>query len=425
MGAGFRPSRSDHVTGIDEPGRLPELVPIRYGRMLPSPFTFLRGSAGAMAFDLATTPATGICVQLCGDCHLMNFGCFGTPERNFIFDLTDFDETLPGPWEWDIKRLAASVVAAGRSIHLSDLRCTEAAQACVRSYRRWMRKFAKMRALDVWYSRIDGEKVLDLVHRNGSRHRVDTVVTKKCPPTIERMFPKLTEVIDGQRRFRDHPPLVFHSPQGASFEKEMHHFLTRYRETLPDERRPLLSRYHMVDLAMKVVGVGSVGRRCAILLLSAGDDDALVLQYKEAGPSVLEPFVSKGKHHNNGQRVVRGQHLLQSASDLFLGWASDDQGRDFYFRQLRDMKATVRVEGMSASELAEYGAQCGHALAHGHAKAADPALISGYLGRGDAFDRAVTSFALTYADQTERDHAVMVRAVQSGRLTAQTETTTS
>jgi hypothetical protein len=369
-----------------------------------------------MAFDLAATPTTGIRVQLCGDCHLLNFGCFGTPERNLVFDLTDFDETLAGPWEWDIKRLAASVVAAGRSVRISDPACTEAAQACVRSYRRWMRKFAKMRALDVWYSRIDGEQVLELM-----RPRMDAVVTKKNPPTIERMFPRLIEVIDGQRRFRDHPPLVFHPPHGALFEEEMHRLLTRYRETLPDERRPLLSRYHMVDLAMKVVGVGSVGRRCAILLLVAGDNDALVLQYKEAGPSVLEPFVSRGKHHNNGQRVVRGQRLLQSASDFFLGWACDDQGRDFYFRQLRDMKTTVRVEGMSASELAEYGAHCGHALARGHAKAADPALISGYLGRGDAFDRALAAFALTYADQTERDHAAMARAVQSGRLTAQTE----
>ena len=418
------PDRPDPVALLksSDQGRVPELVPLRYERMAPSPFTFLRGSAGAMAFDLVGTPTTGVGVQLCGDCHLMNFGCFGTPERNFIFDLTDFDETIPGPWEWDVKRLAASVIAAGRTLGVSEPECTDAAEACVGSYRKHMRAFARMDVLDVWYTKIDGHQILELMGRAGSRRRGNMPDPKASPHKIEQQFPKLTEVTDGQLRFRDQAPIVFHSRHGGRFQEEMHRFLAHYRETLLDDRRPLLDRYHMVDLAMKVVGVGSIGTRCAILLLMAGEEDALVLQYKEAGKSVYEPYVAKSKHANSGQRVVSGQRLLQSASDLFLGWASDEQGRDFYFRQLRDMKTTVRVEGMSASTLSEYAQLCGHALARGHAKSGDLALISGYLGQRDSFDRAVAAFARSYADQTERDHAAMVQAIQAGRLIAHTET---
>jgi uncharacterized protein (DUF2252 family) len=374
-----------------------------------------------MAFDLAATPTTGIRLQLCGDCHLMNFGCFGTPERNFIFDLTDFDETLSGPWEWDVKRLAASVIAAGRTLNISDRNCIDAAQACVRSYRKRMGKFAGMHTLEVWYSRIDGEQVLDLMRSTGSRCPADPVISSHSPQKIQHVLPKLIEHVDGRWRFRDNPPLVYHPAQGARFGDEVKHFLARYRDTLQDDRRTLLSRFRVVDLAMKVVGVGSVGTRCLILLLMAGDDDGLVLQYKEAGPSVLEPFIGKSKYHTHGQRVVCGQRLLQSASDLFLGWSTDEDKRDFYFRQLRDMKTSVRVDGMSASQLTEYATMCGWALARAHAKAGDPGLIAGYLGRGDAFDRAVAAFAKAYAYQTEHDHAGMVRAVKAGRLVAQTE----
>jgi uncharacterized protein (DUF2252 family) len=415
-------NRPDPVAVLESSGegRVPELLPIRYGRMLRSPFAFLRGSAALMAFDLAATPASGVQVQLCGDCHLMNFGGFGTPERNFIFDLTDFDETLPGPWEWDAKRLAASVVAAGRSIGLPAGRTKEAVLACAGSYRRWMRRFAAMHTLDLWYARIDGQALLDLMYDGKPRGgRTDASVR---PQSNHHLLPKLTEVVGGRRRFRDDPPLVFHPPQGKHFEQKVRHFLARYRETLQEDRRTLLGRYRLTDLAMKVVGVGSVGTRCAILLMMAGDeDDGLILQYKEAGASVLEPFVGKSKYHNHGHRVVSGQRLLQSASDLFLGWASDEQGLNFYFRQLRDMKTTVRIDGMSASAFTRYAKLCGRALARAHAKAGDPALISGYLGRGEAFDVAVTSFAHTYADQTERDHAVMVEAVREGRLVAHTE----
>jgi uncharacterized protein (DUF2252 family) len=392
-------------------GRVPELIPIRYGRMLHSPLAFFRGSAAAMAFDLAATPTTGIHVQLCGDCHLLNFGGFGTPERNFIFDLVDFDETLPGPWEWDVKRLAASVVLAGRTVGFSKRHCKEATLACVRSYRERMNDFAAMHTLDLWYARIDGKALLDLMGGTASRY----------PRTAEQLFRKITEVVDGQRRFRDNPPLIFHTPRGGQFDNQVRHFLAHYRATLQGDRRTLLSRYHVVDVAMKVVGVGSVGTRCAILLMMAGEDDALILQYKEAGPSVLEPFVGKSKYHTHGQRVVCGQRLLQSASDMFLGWSTDEERRDFYFRQLRDMKTSVRIEDMSAGQLMEYAKMCGWALARGHAKSGDPALISGYLGRGDSFDHAVIVFASNYADQTERDHAAMVQAVQAGRLVAEAE----
>jgi uncharacterized protein (DUF2252 family) len=415
------PDRPDPVGLLESSseGRLPELIPIRYGRMAASPFAFLRGSAGAMAFDLSATPTTGIHVQLCGDCHLMNFGGFGTPERNFIFDITDFDETLPGPWEWDVKRLAASVVAAGRHIGISEANARNAAGACVRSYRERMLEYANMRTLERWYGRVDGNALLDLMGRAQSHGRTSKAAAICDPHESENLVAKITEVVNGQRRFRDHPPLVFHTPHGDRFHEEMRHFLSRYRETLQDDRRTLLGHYHVVDLAMKVVGVGSVGTRCAILLLTAGDDDLLVLQYKEAVRSVLEPYVGKSKYRNHAQRVVHGQRLLQSASDLFLGWSSDEQGRDFYFRQLRDMKTSVNLEGMSAAALSKYAKMCGAALARGHAKSGDAAAISGYLGSGESFDEAIAAFACTYADQTERDHAAMVQAVKAGRLVAQ------
>ena len=283
-------------------GRVQALIPLRYERMAPTPFTFLRGSAAAMAFDLASTPTTGINVQLCGDCHVMNFGCFGTPERNFIFDLTDFDETIPGPWEWDVKRLAASVIAGGRAIGIGEKDCTLAAEACVGSYRANMRMFARMDVLDVWYTKIDGHQVLDLMSRCGQRRPTHVGVDKGGPHRVEQQFPKLIEIVDGQRRFRDQPPVVFHPPRGGQFEEQMHRFLARYRDTLAGDRRPLLDRYRMVDLAMKVVGVGSVGTRCAIVLMLASEQDPLILQYKEADRSVLEPYVAKSEFSSGGKR---------------------------------------------------------------------------------------------------------------------------
>jgi len=413
--------RRDVVAMLEESsiGRLPELIPIRYGRMTASPFAFLRGSAGVMAFDLAATPTTGIQVQLCGDCHLMNFGGFGTPERNFVFDITDFDETLPGPWEWDVKRLAASVVAAGRDIGLTEKAAQKAVRACVRSYREQMRRYAGMHTLDLWYERMDGKPLLDLMQRVYSQGRPSKASAICDPRSNENLVAKLTEVVDGKRRFRDKPPLIFHPSGDNSVHANSKRFLKHYRDTLQEDRRALLERYHDIDTAIKVVGVGSVGTRCLILLLMAEEDDLLVLQYKEAVASVLEPFVGKSKYPNHAQRVVCGQRILQSASDMFLGWSSVD-GRDFYFRQLRDMKTGVVLEGMSASDFTLYVTMCGAALARGHAKSGDAASISGYLGSAETFDDAVASFACAYADQANRDYNMMMEAVKSGHIVAQT-----
>jgi uncharacterized protein (DUF2252 family) len=400
-------------------GRLPELIPIRYGRMTASPFAFLRGSAGVMALDLAATPTTGIQVQLCGDCHLMNFGGFGTPERNFVFDITDFDETLPGPWEWDVKRLTASVVAAGRDIGLTEKATQKAARACIRSYREQMRRYAVMHTLDLWYERMDGKPLLDLMQHVDSQGRPSKTSAICDPRSNENLVAKLTEVVDGKRRFRDKPPLIFHPSGDDSIHVNSSRFLKHYRDTLQEDRRALLERYHDIDTAIKVVGVGSVGTRCLILLLKAEEDDLLVLQYKEAVASVLEPFVGKSKYPNHAQRVVCGQRILQSASDMFLGWSSVDD-RDFYFRQLRDMKTSVVLEGMSASDFTQYVTMCGAALARGHAKSGDAAAISGYLGSAETFDDAVAAFACAYADQAIRDYDMMMEAVKTGRIVAQT-----
>jgi uncharacterized protein (DUF2252 family) len=415
------PGRPDAVALLEasNAGRVPELIPVRYGRMLPSPLAFLRGSAAVMALDLAATPVTGVRVQLCGDCHLLNFGGFASPERNFLFDLTDFDETLPGPWEWDVKRLAASVFVAGRTLLLPERQCHEATRASVRSYRWHICRFAAMHVLDLWYARVDGRELLGLIRQADRRHHgTNGAEDDFLPHAAEHIPLKLTDLVDGRRRVRDRPPLIYHPPGGDEFEAHVRRLLERYRETLQEDRRTLLDRFRVDDIAMKVVGVGSVGTRCAVVLLTAGDGDMLVLQYKEAGPSVLEPYAGKSKYRTHGQRVVSGQRLLQSASDIFLGWSEDQDGRDFYFRQLRDRKTTVRLERLSASGLADYAALCGRALARGHAKSGEPGLIAGYLGRGKSFEWAVTEFARAYADQTGRDHTALVDAVKSGRLVA-------
>jgi uncharacterized protein (DUF2252 family) len=416
------PDRPDPIEMLERTsaGRLQELVPIRYGRMVHSPFGFLRGSAAAMAFDLASTPTTGIRVQLCGDCHLSNFGAFGTPERNLIFDVMDFDETLPGPWEWDLKRLAASFMVAGRSIGVSPSDCEEAAVATARSYRQRLREFAEMPAIDVWYSHIDGTVVIDLARACDKRHARQPTLERARSQVACHIFPRMTELIEGRRRIADRPPLVFHPQHDDRFEAEMHGFFKHYRETLPADRRFLLSRYRIVDVAMKVVGVGSVGTRCAVILLMADENDPLFLQYKEAEPSVLAPYAGKSHYANQGERVVAGQRLMQSSSDILLGW-SNEEGRDFYIRQLRDMKAVINVDGLSASALIDYGQMCGWALARAHAKSGDAAAISGYLGKGDVFDHAIAAFARAYADATDQDHAAMLKAVKSGRLAIEVE----
>lgn len=397
--------------------RVQELVPIRYGRMLRNPFAFLRGSAALMAHDLATTPSTGIRVQVCGDCHLMNFGLFATPERNLVFDLNDFDETMPAPWEWDIKRLAASFAVAGRDGRLSDGESRDAAVACVRAYRENLREYSKMNPLEVWYSRLDMETLIETAPDEKARKVRQQLADRARERVVESVFPKLATQVAGQPRIVDQPPILYHVAD-PEFMDKIREGLEDYRATLSDERRVLLDRYHLVDAALKVVGIGSVGTRCFIGLFFSEENHPLILQFKESCRSVLEPYVGKSDYENQGQRVVMGQRLMQSSSDIFLGWARGRAGRDFFVRQLRDMKMAIPVEGVSAAQLERYAELCGLVLARAHAKSGDAATISGYLGKGDTFDEALGDFALAYAEQTEQDHAALVEAVNSGRLEA-------
>jgi uncharacterized protein (DUF2252 family) len=415
--------RRDPIDVLEESslGRVPELIPIRYGRMLASPFAFLRGSAAVMAGDLAATPASGIFVQACGDCHLSNFGLFATPERNLVFDLNDFDETLPAPWEWDIKRLAASFVVVGRENGFTDSRCKAIVHVLADAYRTHLREFAAMRVLDAWYANIDEEMLIATAPNAEVRQRREKIAAKARASVAEYLFPKISQVVDGRRRIVDQPPLVFHPPKHDDQDERVNRLMGAYHDSLPQDRRKLFERYRFQDYAFKVVGVGSVGTHCYMLLYLADDDDPLLLQVKEARPSVLEPYAGKGPLDHHGQRIVIGQRLVQAASDIFLGWTTGADGMHFYIRQLRDMKFSVPIVGIESKGLANYAAICGWALARAHAKGGDAAMISGYLGQSDAFDQALAKFASAYADQTERDHAALVKAVNVGRVQAVVE----
>jgi uncharacterized protein (DUF2252 family) len=401
-------------------GRLQELIPIRYGRMLRSPFTFLRGSAALMAYDLATTPKTDIIVQACGDCHLLNFGFFGTPERNLVFDINDFDETLPAPWEWDLKRLVVSFVIAGRDSDLSERESKAAAINCARSYREHLREYSRLSPLEVWYTRIGAEQAIEMAPDEKTRKLREQMMTKARERIIEHLYPKIVTQSGGRNRFVDQPPILYHVNE-PDWETLVREGLEDYRQSLPEERRVLFDRYQLEDFALKVVGIGSVGTRCYIALLFSEDNHPLILQVKEACPSVLEPYTAKSQYENQGQRVVTGQRLMQSSSDIFLGWTRGRGGKDFYLRQLRDMKFSLPIEGVSAVQLQRYAEFCGWTLARAHAKSGDAATISGYLGKGDQFDLAMGEFAIAYADQTERDHAALVDAVKTGRVEALVE----
>jgi uncharacterized protein (DUF2252 family) len=401
-----------------DPDRLPELVPIRYGRMLQSPFAFYRGSAAIMAADLAGTPATGVRVQACGDCHLMNFGGFATPERNVVFDINDFDETLPAPWEWDVKRLAASFVLASRSLGLKDSVGEEAAMIAAQSYRKRIRDFSEMHPLDVWYTQVTLDEVLGLLpsrRRGALRARMDKALSA---PGSEMDFPKLADTVGGRTGIRDTPPLIFHPErsQAPGFVEEVDQVFAGYRATLAEDRRALVDRYRAVDAAIKVVGVGSVGRRCWIVLMMSAGNSPLFLQFKEAVASVLEPFAGASLHRHHGERVVAGQRLMQPASDIFLGWLTGYEGRHFYGRQLRDAKIKPLVETFDDEMLLLYARLCGWSLARAHAKSAEVSEIAGYLGGSDQFDEALGAFALAYADQAERDHAALKAAVRRGSV---------
>jgi uncharacterized protein (DUF2252 family) len=403
--------KSDH-------GRLPELLPIRYARMRQSPFGFFRGAAAVMAADLATTPRTGLHVQACGDCHVSNFGGFGSPERRLVFDINDFDETLHAPWEWDVKRLATSIVLAGRQKGDGEHSCKKALITAVASYRERMNQYANMRALQVWYSVLDAEILISNAKTKKARKYWERIEKKAKLQTAEHVFPRMTKVVNGWPRIIDNPPLIYHPRQRIKQAKRVREMFRRYRLTLPEERRVIIDRYHIVDIARKVVGVGSVGTRCAVVLLMAGKNDPLFLQFKEALPSVLEPYGGKSRYRYHGERVVTGQRMLQAASDIFLGWTRDDQGHDYYFRQLRDMKMTINVEDMPKEDWIEYLDLCGWTLARAHARTGDAAQIAGYLGNSDAFDKAMVKFAFAYADQTQKDHELFVKAIRTGRIKA-------
>ncbi len=416
--------------------RVPDLVPIRYGRMMVSPFTYYRGAALPMASDLAATPVSGLAVQACGDAHLSNFGIFGSAERRLVFDVNDFDETLRGPWEWDVKRLAASLEVAARGNGFSGKQRREIVMAAVGRYRQAMREFAGMTNLDVWYAHIDMEELRAQYGsklRGRQRKLADEGLAKARTRDSMQEVAKLTRMVDGQPRIISDPPVLVPVDELTPSETDrsgLKAFVTgliaQYRRTLETDRRDLLGQFEFCDMARKVVGVGSVGTRCwIILMLGRDEDDPLFLQVKEAEASVLSRFVGASKYKNQGQRVVAGQRLMQASSDIFLGWQHVEEGgldgkpRDFYVRQLRDWKFSLDIETMIPAGMRMYGAVCGWTLARAHARSGDRIAIAAYLGGSDVFDRAVTEFAAAYADQNERDHQALVAAVKSGRIAAE------
>jgi len=424
------PADRDPVATLaaQDKNRVPELVPIRYGRMLSSAFAFFRGGAAVMAADLAAGPDTGLRAQLCGDAHLSNFGVFSAPDRRLVFDCNDFDETLPGPFEWDVKRLAASIAIAGRERGFGRGDRRRALEATGQAYREAMREFTEMGNLDVWYARVDvdaAKESLGTALSASRRHEMDRKLDKARAKDSVRALKKLTIVDrEGNLRIVAEPPLI--TPladlaDGAEIEGALRPILDSYTSTLSDDRRRLVATYDYVDAARKVVGVGSVGTRAWIILMLGRDSgDPLFLQAKEAGPSVLEPYLGESEYANHGRRVVEGQRLMQAASDIFLGWVSaqglDSQARCFYVRQLWDGKGSVDVERMSAGELAVYGALCARTLARAHARSGDRAAIAAYLGRGNAFDKAIAEFAERYADQNERDYEALLEAEKFGEI---------
>lgn len=428
--ATFEPaSGRDPIAILDaqEADRLPELLPLRHDRMAESPFAYYRGTPAVMAFDLAGTPTTGIVVQASGDAHLSNFGLFASPERALVFDANDFDETLPGPWEWDVKRLAASIMIAGRENGFSRAQNRTTAMATVRGYRQWMARYAGMRLLDVWYASITADDIRAAAEASGGlqgrdakarRQRLEAVFSKARQRDGMRAFESLTGVVDGRRVILEDPPVITHvEVEGGTAALEQ--VFTDYRATMPENRRMFLERYRFVDFALKVVGVGSVGTRCFVIVLEGRDEnDPLILQAKEATASVMEPHLEASAHASHAQRVVVGQQLMQGTSDIFLGWTRGPGGRDFYVRQLWDMKGSVDITSLQPFGLGFYGGLCGWALARAHARSGDAVAISAYLGTSDTLDGAMADFAETYADVNARDHATYVAAMGAGKVSA-------
>jgi uncharacterized protein (DUF2252 family) len=437
--AEFRPGGSRDPVGLllgQAKSRVPELVPVRHGRMLVSAFTFYRGAALPMAADLATTPASGLRVQLCGDAHLSNFGAFASPERNLVFDVNDFDETLPGPFEWDVKRLAASLTVAGRDNGFPAKACRKVALAAGEGYRTAMRGFAEQTFLEVWYAHLDVEPVLAQFRSQVKAKRykeAEKLLAKAHTSDSMKAVRKLTTVVDGRRRIVSDPPLivpveeVFAGVQADAIYEQIRGVVGKYRRTLQSDRRHLLEQFTLVQVARKVVGVGSVGTRAWVVLMDALDGvEPLFLQAKEAQPSVLAEYAGRSQYTNQGERVVAGQHLMQAESDIFLGWTRvanplDKVDRDFYVRQLKDWKFSVPIELMVPKGMTMYARLCGWTLARAHACSGDRVALAAYLGSSDKFDQAIADFAETYADQNERDYEALQAAVKNGKAEATTD----
>ncbi len=416
-------NRADPVSILEEQNktRIPELVPIRYARMLASPFAFLRGAAAIMTADLAVSgETTGIHVQTCGDMHVSNFGLFASAERNLVFGINDFDETLPGPWEWDLKRLVTSIVCSGRFLGADKRICEEAVRAAVKSYKKRMKQYAYMGNMQLWYSTIDEKEILKTLPT--AQQKVMKKITSKARTrTHMQVLDKLTSLVDQKHRFRDDPPFIIHETHtktGRPIEEALASLLQSYSLSISDDRKKLLAHYRITDVVRKVVGVGSVGKRYWIIYLTGNTiEDPLFLQVKEAQPSVLEPFLGKSVYANSGERIVHGQKLIQGAPDIFLGWGELD-GTQFFIRQLRDMKGGVEFDPdkVNYENIPAYCSMCAWALALAHAKSGDAAMISGYLGKTEELDDAMVSFAFAYADQTEKDYEALLAAKKSGRI---------
>jgi uncharacterized protein (DUF2252 family) len=401
---------------------MPELLPLRHGRMVRSAFTFYRGAALTMACDLASTPTTGIRVQCCGDAHLCNFGGFATPERRVIFSVNDLDETLPAPWEWDIKRLAASFLIACRDNGLSDRVGKDVVATCVRTYRESMAEFSQMKTLELWYQAMGADELVANIKDPELHERaLKRLQKEKARSVADDIFPKLVEDNGNIPVIKDQLPTIFHKKghSPGEIEKLVLRTFEGYRNTLPNSCQSLLDRYHLHDAAIKVVGVGSVGTRCWVMLFMAGEGDPLFLQVKEARRSVLEAYAGASVFPNSGQRIVDGYRLMQPASDMFLGWTQGAlEGHHYFVRQLRDIKISIRVETFGAGEMDLYATWCGRALALAHARCGSSNMLSGYMGKSDVFDQALAEFSVAYADQNERDHATLNKAVRSGKVKA-------
>ena len=405
-----------------EKGRMPKLLPLRHGRMVRSAFTFYRGAALTMAADLASTPVTGIRVQCCGDAHLCNFGGFATPERHVIFAINDLDETLPAPWEWDVKRLAASFVVACRDNGLGEGLARDVVMTCIRTYRESMAEFSHLKTLELWYYTLEADElVADIKDPDFRRRAIKRLQKERAKSIAEDIFPKLAEHEGEMPVIKDQLPTIFHAEghTPGEVEKGVLDALAGYRDTLPLSHRSLLDRYEIRDAAIKVVGIGSVGTSCWVILFMAGEGDPLFLQVKEARTSVLAPYAGASVFSNQGERVVNGYRLMQPASDMFLGWTQGTLAkRDYFVRQLRDIKISVRVETFGAGEMDLYATWCGRALALSHARSGHSAMLSGYMGKSDIFDQAIAEFSVTYANRNARDHAALAAAVHKGMVKA-------